>query len=92
MGRARLPERFYVADGGPVPHRPLLEGYDGSEGAVGQAEQPKLKIEDLCYWSVKAQGAVEHVYPGALVEIPVGKGRLIVDQIRWETDARSSTG
>ncbi len=62
--------------------------YDGSEGAVGQAEQPKLKIEDLCYWSAKAQGAVEHVYPGALVEIPVGKGRLIVDQIRWETDAK----
>ena len=59
--------------------------YDGSEGAVAQAEQPKHKIEDLCYWSVKADGAVEHVYPGALVEIPVGKGKLIVDQIRWET-------
>lgn len=28
---------------------------------------------------------IEHVFPGALVEIPVGKGRLIVDQIRWET-------
>ena len=59
--------------------------YDGSEGGVWQAEQPKLKIEDLCYWSIKADGAVEHVYPGMLVEIPVGKGKLIVDQIRWET-------
>jgi hypothetical protein len=59
--------------------------YDGSEGGVWQAEQPKYKIEDLCYWSVKADGAVEHVYPGALVEIPVGRGKLIVDQIRWET-------
>ena len=59
--------------------------YDGTEGGTAQAEWPKLKIEDLCYWSVRADGAVEHVYPGALVEIPVGKGKLIVDQIRWET-------
>jgi uncharacterized protein YecT (DUF1311 family) len=59
--------------------------YDGSEGGVWQAELPKLKIEDLAYWSVKADGAVEHVYPGVLVEIPVGKGKLIVDEIRWET-------
>lgn len=59
--------------------------YAGDEGAVAQAEQPKYKIEDLCYWSVQAEGAVEHVFPGAVVEIPVGRGRLIVDQIRWET-------
>jgi hypothetical protein len=59
--------------------------YDGSEGGVWQAEQPKLKIEDICYWSITADGAVEHIYPGMLVEIPVGKGKLIVDQIRWET-------
>ncbi len=59
--------------------------YDGSEGGTAQAEWPKLKIEDLNYWSVHAEGAVEHVYPGALVEIPVGKGKLIVDEIRWDT-------
>jgi hypothetical protein len=59
--------------------------YDGTEGATAQAEWPKLKIEDLCYWSIRAEGAVEHIYPGALVEIPVGKGKLIVDQVRWET-------
>jgi len=59
--------------------------YDGSEGAVDQAEKPKFKIEDLNYYSVSAEGAVEHIYPGALVEIPVGQGKLIVDQMRWET-------
>lgn len=59
--------------------------HDGWEGAGTQAEQPKYKIEDLCHYSIKAAGAVEHVFPGALVEIPVGKGRLIVDEIRWET-------
>ena len=59
--------------------------YDGTEGGTDQAEWPKLKIEDLNCWSVRADGAVEHVYPGALVEIPVGKGKLVVDQIRWDT-------
>jgi Tfp pilus assembly protein PilF len=59
--------------------------FAGDEGAIWQAELPKYKIEDLCYWSVSSSGAVEHVFPGALVEIPVGEGRLIVDQIRWET-------
>ena len=59
--------------------------YDGSEGGAAQSEWPKLKIEDLCRWSVRADGAVEHVFPAALVEIPVGRGKLVVDQIRWET-------
>ncbi|MCY3018172.1 MAG: hypothetical protein NTW87_03955 [Planctomycetota bacterium] len=62
--------------------------YAGDEGAVAQAEQPKYKIEDLNRWSVSAKSAVEHVFPGALVEIPVGKGRLIVDKIRWETASK----
>ena len=62
--------------------------YDGSEGGTAQTEWPKLKIEDLCYWSIRAEGAVEHVFPGALVEIPVGKGKLVVDQIRWETTSK----
>jgi hypothetical protein len=61
------------------------KNYAGDEGAVAQAEQPKYQIEDLSYWSVKAEGSLEHVFPGALVEIPVGHGRLIIDQIRWET-------
>jgi len=59
--------------------------YDGSDGAAAQVEQLKYKIEDLNRWSVSANGAIEHVFPGALVEIPVGKGHLIVDNIRWET-------
>ena len=39
--------------------------YDGTEGGTDQAEWPRLKIEDLCCWSIRAEGAVEHVYPGA---------------------------
>jgi tetratricopeptide (TPR) repeat protein len=59
--------------------------YDGAEAGSGQAENPKLKIEDLCWWSAAADGMTEHIFPGALVELPVGKGRLIVDTLRWET-------
>ena len=59
--------------------------YEGTEGAVAQAEEPKHKIEDLCTWSAHADGSAEHIFPGALVEIPVGKGRLILDEVRWET-------
>lgn len=59
--------------------------YAGDEGACDQAERPRYKIEDLNYWSVKAEGAIEHVFPGALVEIPVGKGRLVIDNLRWDS-------
>jgi hypothetical protein len=59
--------------------------YDGSEGASRQAEDPSLKIDDLVHYSVAAVGAIEHIFPGGLVEIPVGRGRLILDQLRWET-------
>jgi hypothetical protein len=66
--------------------------YDGWEGATGQAENPKLKIEDLITWSAFGANATEHIFPGGLIEIPVGKGRLILDQIRWETGHRKLQG
>ena len=59
--------------------------YDGSEGRRRQADDPSLKIEDSIRYSAAAQGAVEHIFPGGLVEIPVGRGRLVLDQLRWET-------
>jgi hypothetical protein len=59
--------------------------YEGHESATCQAEQPQFKLEDFNTWSASATDAVEHIFPGALVEIPVGKGRLILDETRWET-------
>ena len=86
MGRPRLRNGFTWLTPG-LSHVDLYwKIYDGSEGATAQAERPNLKIEDLSCWSASADGAVEHIYPGALVEIPVGKGRLIVDEVRWESD------
>lgn len=59
--------------------------YDGSEAAGRQAEQPDLAIEQFVNYSVSVEGGSELVYPGALVEVPLAAGRLIIDQRRWST-------
>ena len=33
---------------------------------------------------VRVEGATEYMFPGGLLEVPVGKGRVVVDQIKWE--------
>ena len=33
---------------------------------------------------VKVDGAADCLFPGGLVEIPLGKGRVIIDQVKWE--------
>ena len=63
--------------------------YEGGEGGWNQADDPSYKIEDMVNYSVwladSPPGAArELVYPGALLEIPVGKGKLVIDQLRWE--------
>jgi len=52
---------------------------------AAQIEDPDYTIEPLQNWSVQADGARELVFPGALVEVRIGKGRLILDQRRWMT-------
>jgi beta-galactosidase len=59
--------------------------YDGGEMAWHQSEDPSYMIEPLQDHTVRAEGGTEHVFPGALVEVPVGKGRLLLDQRRWWT-------
>jgi hypothetical protein len=59
--------------------------YEGAESAASQAEFPELTIEPLQNWSAQATGASEHVFPGALLTLPVGKGQLVLDQRRWFT-------
>ena len=48
-------------------------------------ESPEFVIEQLQDASVDADGGRELVFPGALVEVKVGQGRLILDQRRWMT-------
>ena len=59
--------------------------HDDAEGSSAQAEDAKLVIEPLQDFAVAADGARELVYPGAFIELSVGKGRLLIDQRRWMT-------
>jgi hypothetical protein len=33
---------------------------------------------------VRVDGAADYLFPGGLVEVPVGKGRVVIDQLQWE--------
>ncbi len=57
---------------------PQDEKYGG-----GQAEDVTIIIEPLQYSYVKAEKGRELVFPGSLVEVPSGKGVVILDQRRW---------
>jgi Tfp pilus assembly protein PilF len=46
-------------------------------------ESPDVLIEQLQDGSVDAQGGRELVFPGALVELKTGSGRIVFDQRRW---------
>lgn len=48
-------------------------------------ENPELGIEPLQDWTVDVEGGRELVFPGALVEIKTGEGRIVIDQRRWMT-------
>lgn len=67
------------------------KNYDQSELASNQAEDITLAIEPLQDYSVTAEGAKELVWPGAMLELKVGKGTLLIDQRRWATSAGALT-
>ena len=55
------------------------------------ADDPDYLIEQFQDSSVECAGGRELVYPGALVEVKIGKGRLILDQRRWMTTNETLT-
>jgi hypothetical protein len=61
--------------------------YDKAESAGSQSDNIKLAIEQLQDYSISAEGARELVWPGAMIELKVGQGTLLVDQRRWTTAA-----
>ena len=83
VGGAGLSQRLHVAHAGLSQVDLYWEGTT-AEGAGSQANDPSLKIEDPSTGRPR-RSAVEHIFPGGLVEIPVGRGRVVLDQLRWET-------
>jgi hypothetical protein len=41
---------------------------------------------------VEVAGVTDHLFPGGLVEVPIGKGRVIVDQLKWEAPGENLDG
>ena len=60
--------------------------YDGGSTSLWQFEVPDYAIEPFQDFAVRAEGATELVFPGALLELRVGKGTLLADSRRWMTD------
>jgi hypothetical protein len=60
--------------------------FDGAESAAGQADDPNNVIESFQDYSASADKGRELIFPGALVEIKVGHGTLLLDQRRWTTE------
>ena len=57
--------------------------YGQDEKAGSQAEETTNVIEPFQHYSASAEKGRELVFPGALVEIPSGRGLLLLDQRRW---------
>jgi len=60
---------------------------DLAESGGQQSDNPDLAIEAFQDYSVYARGAKELVWPGALLELKVGEGTLLLDQRRWMTSS-----
>jgi len=37
---------------------------------------------------VRVEGVADYLFPGGLVDVPVGKGRVIIDQLKWEVSPK----
>ena len=50
----------------------------------GVTPEGKGQVEHL----VEVEGAADYLFPGGLVELRMGKGKLIIDQVKWEVPDR----
>jgi hypothetical protein len=56
------------------------EGPDSQHQVSAEPAEGKGQVEYL----VKVEGAKDCLFPGAWMEIPVGRGRVVIDQVKWE--------
>jgi hypothetical protein len=63
--------------------RPVVEGEssESREQVSGGIKNGRGQVE----YTVKVANAADYLFPGGLVEVPVGKGRVVIDQVAWET-------
>lgn len=56
-----------------------------SQNYIPTYVDPEWAKDDILTYPVEFLGGKNHGYPPALSEIAIGKGKLIVDQLRWDT-------
>jgi hypothetical protein len=56
------------------------EGWD----SVHQVSAGVLNGKGQVAYVVKIDGAADYLFPGGLLEVPVGRGRVVIDQLKWE--------
>ena len=56
------------------------EGPEGQYQVSGVTADGKGQVE----YVVKVQDAADCLFPGGWVEVPLGKGRIVIDQVKWE--------
>ena len=58
----------------------VSEAGDGTDQISNGVQKHRFGTE----YVVQVEGAPDVLFPGGLVEVPVGKGRVIIDQLNWE--------
>ena len=56
------------------------EGPAGQWQASGVVEDGQGQVE----YVVKVEGVADYLFPGGWVEMTLGKGRIVIDQVKWE--------
>jgi len=56
------------------------EGPDSTLQVSGAVADGKGQVE----YVVKVDGATDYLFPGGWVEVLLGKGRIVIDQVKWE--------
>jgi len=70
--------------------RPHVRGEDVR--ALWQVSNGVTKERGQVLFIVHVEGARDFLFPGTLVEVPVGSGRVVVDQLKWEMDEKGIVG
>ena len=58
----------------------------GGESPEGQYQVSNVTADGKgqVEYVVKVEGAADYLFPGGWVEVPLGKGRIVIDQVKWE--------
>jgi hypothetical protein len=68
--------------------RSLVEGggYNSTAQVSGGVTLGKERGQTL--YVVRIDGVKDYLFPGGLLEVPVGRGRLVIDQLKWELSSK----